>query len=116
MKKLLVKALINAFEMEKEDAIAVAKTVENVFKGEDEVEDMSIDKHVRSLFYELQRKRLLRLRREEYKEKTKFIRRYYWSFDNKAIREEAYRTSKEDPYAIYRKIPEKAWLIQTYNT
>lgn len=116
MKRLFVKALKNAFDMEKEDAIAVAKTVEDVFHGEDEVEDMTIDKHVRSLFYELQRKKLLKLRREEYKEKTKFIRKYYWSFNQKAIKEEAYRTFEEEPYQIYQKIPKKAWLVHSYNT
>ena len=85
MKKLFIKALRNAFNMEKGDAITLAKTVEDVFKGKEEVEDMSIDKYTRSLFYELQREKLLKLRREEFKENGKFIRKYYWSFDEKAI-------------------------------
>ena len=68
MKRLLAKALKNRFEMAKEDAIALAKTVEGIFDGEEEVEDMSIDKYSRALFYELQRERLLKIRREEFKE------------------------------------------------
>jgi hypothetical protein len=52
MKKLFVKALENIFEMEKEDAKVLAKTVEGVFHGEKEIEDMTIDKYTRSLFYE----------------------------------------------------------------
>ena len=116
MKRLLVKALKNKFSMAKEDACALAKTVESIFNGKEEIEDMSIDKHVRSLFYELQRERLLKLRRDEYKEKGKYIRKYYWSFNQKAIREEAYRSPEEEPYKIYEKIPKRAWLVHTSNT
>ena len=115
MKRLLVKALKNKFSMAKEDAVALAKTIENIFNGEKEIEDMNIDKYARALFYELQRERLLRLRREEYKENGKFIRKYYWSFNNDIIREEAYKKYKEEAkYEIYKKIPKNAWLVHTY--
>jgi transcription initiation factor IIE alpha subunit len=111
---LLVKALKNVFDMSKEDAKALAKTVENVFNGEKEIEDMTVDKHVRSIFYELQKEKLLKLRREEYKEKGKFIRKYYWSFNNEIIKEEAQRKQcEEDPYKIYEKIPRSAWLLHS---
>ena len=50
MKHLLVQALKNCFEMGKEDARALAKTVEQIFDGQDEIEDMSIDKYSRALF------------------------------------------------------------------
>jgi len=115
MKRLLVKALTNLFDMEKMDALAVARTVEDVFKGKEEIEDMGIDKHVRSLFYELEREKLLKLRREESKEKGTFIRKYYWSFDSQGIKQGAYRTFSEEPYCIYQKIPKKAWLTRSYN-
>ena len=49
----------NMFEMRKEDAIALAKTVEEIFKGQEEIEDMTIDKYTRALFYDLQREKLL---------------------------------------------------------
>lgn len=114
MKKLLVKALKNRFSMEKEDAIALAKTVEGIFNGEKEVEDMSIDKYARSLFYELQREKLLKTRREEVKEEGKIIRRFYWSFDNKTIKKAAYEKHTEEPYKIYKKIPKKAWETRSY--
>jgi len=118
MKKLLIKALENVFEMKKEDAKNLAKTVEEIFNGEKEIEDMTIDKYSRSLFYELHREKLLRLRREEYKEQGKFIRKYYWSFDNDAIRAGANRKPvlEESPYQIYQKIPRSAWLTHSYNT
>jgi len=115
MKRLLAKALKNRFEMAKEDAVALAKTVEGIFDGETEVEDMSIDKYSRALFYELQREKLLRIRREEFKEDGKFIRKYYWSFSDKNIKQAAYETHKEEPYQIYKKIPKDAWLAH-YNT
>ena len=114
MKRLLSKALKNRFNMTKEDANALTKTVEEIFNGAEEVEDMSIDKYSRALFYELQRERLLKLRREEYKEKGKFIRKYYWSFNNDIIRETAYEKHKKDKYKIYKKIPESAWLTNSY--
>jgi len=118
MKRLFVKALENIFEMKREDARGLAKTVEEIFHGEKEIEDMTIDKYARSLFYELHREKLLRLRREEYREKGKYIRKYYWSFDNDAIRQEAYQkiVLEESPYNIYQKIPRSAWLVHSYNT
>ncbi len=118
MKKLFVKALENIFEMEKEDAKVLAKTVEEIFHGEREIEDMTIDKYTRSLFYELHREKLLRLRREECRENGRYMRKYYWSFDNNSIRQEACRKpALEEPlYNIYQMIPRNAWLIRSYNT
>ena len=115
MKRLLAKALKNRFEMAKEDAIALAKTVEGIFDGEEEVEDMSIDKYSRALFYELQRERLLKIRREEFKEDGKFIRKYYWSFNDNTIKKAAYEKHVEDPFKIYKKLPKDAWLAHNNN-
>ncbi|KYK34831.1 MAG: hypothetical protein AYK22_04560 [Thermoplasmatales archaeon SG8-52-3] len=112
MKQLLIKALKNRFDMSKEDAVALAKTVEGIFKGKEEIEDMTIDKYVRALFYDLQREKLLKIRREEFKEKGKQMRKYYWSFDNDRIKEVAVEEKREDPFNIYKKIPKDAWMIQ----
>jgi hypothetical protein len=100
--------------MSNEDAKALTRTVEGIFKGRNEVEDMSIDKYARSLFYELQREKLLKIRREEFKEKSKYIRKYYWSFNNEIIKEEAYRINREDKFKIYEKIPKEAWLTHLH--
>ncbi|MCX6664972.1 MAG: hypothetical protein NT038_02760 [Euryarchaeota archaeon] len=115
MKRLLIKALTNVFDMQKEDAHELAKTVEKTFRGKEEVEDMTVDKYVRSMFYELQREQLLKLRREEIKENGKQTRKFYWSFDNKGIKDGACRKIEEEPYKIYEKIPRKAWLSHAYN-
>ncbi len=114
MKRLLLQALKNRFNMTKEDAIELTKTIEKIFDGQEEIEDMTIDKYARSLFYELQRERLLKLRREEFKEQGKYIRKYYWSFNNDIIREVAFEKLKEEPYKIYKKIPKDAWLTHSY--
>jgi len=114
MKRLLAQALKNRFRMEKEDATALAKTVEKIFNGEKEIDDMSIDKYARSLLYELQREKLLKTRREEFKEEGKIIRKFYWSFNNDLIKQAAYEKLKENPYKIYKKIPKNAWLTHSY--
>lgn len=116
MKRLLVQALKNRFEMTKEDAIAVAKTIEEIFNGQDEVEDMSIDKYSRALIYELHYQKLLKQRREEFKEKGKIIRKYFWSFNNKIIKEVANQKSQIDQYNIYKKIPKEAWVTHSYSS
>jgi hypothetical protein len=117
MNTLFVKALKNGFDMSKEDAAALAQTVQKVFKKSKEVEDMSLHKDVRSIFNDLHQKNLLYLRREEISEKGKSIRKYYWSFNNDGIRTEAYRRPvEESPYEIYKKIPENAWLLHSCNT
>jgi hypothetical protein len=109
-----MKALKNKFNMGKEDAISLAKTVESIFMGKEEIEDADIDKYARALLYDLQRERFLKIRREENKEKGKYIRKYYWSFNNEIIREEAYKKYKmEEKYKIYQKIPKNAWLTHS---
>jgi len=116
MKRLLVLALKNRFEMAKDDAAALAKTVEEIFDGKKEIEDMSIDKYSRALFYELQRQKLLKQRREEYKEKGKIMRKYYWSFNDEIIKRAAYEKHLEDHYKIYKKIPKEAWISHSYSS
>ena len=116
MNKLLVNALKNAFQMKKEDAIGLAKTVENIFKGRKEVEDMSIDKYQRALLYELQKENLLKLRREELKEEGKKLRKYYWSFNHDQIQQEAHKKQKKQQYTIYKQIPSQAWNSRSQNT
>jgi hypothetical protein len=110
MKKIFIKALKNTFNMDENDAIELAHTVETIFNGNKEIEDMSIDKYMRSLFYELEREGFLKLRREEIKENGKIMRKFYWSFDNKRIKEGANKTSKEEEWKIYKDIPSNAWI------
>lgn len=112
MNDIFVLALKNKFRMEQEDAVELANTVESVFKGKEEVEDMTIDKYIRALFFELEREKLLKLRREEYKEKGRIIRKFYWSFNTQGIHEVACEKVTEDEYKIYKNIPKEAWLAR----
>jgi 23S rRNA U2552 (ribose-2'-O)-methylase RlmE/FtsJ len=66
-RRKLVKALQRAFNMIADDAKQLAETVEHVFQGEDEVNDEDLNKDVRSLFYSLEREKLMNIRRTEYK-------------------------------------------------
>lgn len=117
MNTLFKRALKNGFDMTNEDAEALARTINKAFRGRKEVEDMTLDKHVRSLFYELHQKHYLTLRREEVKENGKFIRKFYWSFDQNGIRDGAKRRlTIEAPYAVYDRIPRDAWLVHSQNT
>ena len=114
MNKLFIKALIKKYDMEKEDAVELAKTIDKIFKGKKEVEDTSIDKYSRALFYELQKEKLLKIRREEKKSQGKVLRRYYWSYDMKIIKDEANKKLIEDKYKIYDKIPRSVWVHHVY--
>jgi hypothetical protein len=117
MNTLFKRALKNGFDMTNEDADALARTINKAFHGRKEVEDMSLDKHVRSLFYELHQMHFLSLRREEVKENGKCIRKFYWSFDSDGIKGGAKRKLiLEEPYAVYERIPRDAWLIHSQNT
>ena len=116
--EVLVKALEHSFDMDYDDARGLAKVVRSAFKRKSEVEDMSLDKHVRSIFYELHKKHLLMLRREELREKGKIIRKYFWSFDLEKIKKcaSAPPMSKEDPYGVYGNIPREAWILRSKYT
>ena len=96
--------------MDENDAIELANTVDTIFNGNEEIEDMSIDKYMRSLFYELEREGFLKLRREEIKENGKIMRKFYWSFDYIKIKEGANRKSKIEEWKIYKDIPSNAWI------
>ncbi len=116
MNKLLIEALKNTFEMNYEDAVGLATTVENIFNGQKEIEDMTIDKYSRALFYELQRQNILKIRREELKEQGKAMRKFYWSLDKNRIKEEARRKQQTAIFKIYENIPKNAWLHRMNNT
>ena len=116
MNKLLIEALKNTFNMNHEDAVGLASTVENIFNGKKEIEDMTIDKYARSLFYELQHQNLLKIRREELKEKGKAMRKFYWSLDKQRIKEGARRKQQKELYRIYQDIPASAWVQRLNNT
>jgi hypothetical protein len=105
----LAAILRRKLQMLKEDALAVASTVESAFQGRDEVSDDALDKDLRQLFYDLQDEKILDVRRQEFTQDGRLLRGYYWH-----IREEAAELPKHvaefDPTEkLYRRLPEQAW-------
>lgn len=110
----LEQALTRAFDMDALDARATAETVTSVFQGEDEVNDEDLDKEIRSLFYSLEKEKLLNVRRTEYKFEGQTRRAYFWRFNDleqwpftgerqKALQEELEATQ------VYRALPPNLW-------
>lgn len=111
--KLLYKALKNRFDMSDDDAEALTKIVKEIFNGRKEVEDSSLDKYVRALLYELQKERFVKVRREEYIERNRFLRKYYWYLNMDVIKKEANKDIEEDFGKIYRTLPKRVWLSRS---
>lgn len=112
--KKLERALRQAFNMMREDAAATARVVETAFRGEDEVNDEDLDKEIRSLFYTLEKERLLQVRRTEYKFEGQVRRAYFWrlnKLDEWALDDFGPVLSKDDIDAsrLYRSLPQENW-------
>lgn len=114
-KRKLAKALQRAFNMLADDAKQLAETVEGVFQGEDEVNDEDLDKDVRSLFYSLEREKLMTIRRTEYKFEGQVRRAYFWQFTDldKLLRETQPPSKQElellEMGKLYKQMPQEIW-------
>lgn len=114
-KRKLVRALQRAFNMLAEDAKQLAETVEGVFQGEEEVNDEDLDKDIRSLFYSLEREKLMTIRRTEYKFEGQVRRAYFWQFADldRMLNEAAQPTKQEleliEMSRLYRQLPQNLW-------
>lgn len=108
--KLLFKAFKNKFDMSDDDAKKLAKIISGIFKGRKEIDDASLSKYVRSLLYDLQNERIVKVRREEIKKRNKSFRKYYWYLNMEVINEEANREVDNDPGKIYRVLAKRVWL------
>ena len=108
--KLLFKAFKNRFDMSDEDAKKLARIISNIFRNSDEIDDASIDKYVRSLLYDLQNERFVKVRREEIKKRNRLFRKYYWYLNMEVIKKEANKSIEDDPGRIYRMLAKRVWL------
>lgn len=107
------------FGMPWDDAAAVARTVEDLFNGRRELDDEALDKELRAMFYDLQAKDVLRIRREEFNSSEgKTLRAFYWRLNEetleearrKAARSHAERATESSTQDdVYDKLPEEAW-------
>ena len=96
--------------MLREDAAAVAKVVEEAFRGESELDDDLLDPHLRQVFYDLQDSDVLKVRREEVVEEGRLMRRYNWSVQEEAGLAPRARTADHDALGdLYGGLNDVAW-------
>lgn len=105
----LVEALRNKMRMLKEDALAVAHTVESAFAGQDEVPDDHLDKDLRQVFYDLQDEKILDVRRRDYVEDGRLLRGYFWHVRDDGGAPIVERGPEDPAQRLYRRLPEAAW-------
>ncbi len=96
--------------MLREDAMAVAKVVEEAFQGRSELDDDRLDPELRQVFYDLQDEHILQVRRQEYEEDGRRLRGYFWSIDDGDRRVDVAPRAIRDPDAeLYEELTEHAW-------
>lgn len=112
-RETLVAALRDRFDMAAEDAQAIADTLAEVFAGEVEVDDETIDPSVRSIFYTLEAKKILAFRRFEYQLETGERRRgFAWRIREEALAPGATTIPVESEEDVYANLPRDAWARQ----
>ncbi len=107
---LLETALVQAFNMDDDDAQATAAVILEAFGGSEEIADDDLPADLRSIFYTLEGKRLMSFRREDrVNEEGAKRRAFYW----RVREEELSRTAAESEPALdadlYDSIPMEAW-------
>lgn len=96
--------------MLREDASAVAKVVEEAFRGESELDDDMLDPQLRQVFYDLQDGDILKVRREEVMEEGRLMRRYNWSVQDDARLSPRMRRAEHDEFEdLYEGLKDVAW-------
>ncbi len=96
--------------MLQEDALAVAHTVEEAFRGEDELNDEFLDASLRSVFYSLQDEGVLAIRRTEYQSDGRARRAYFWAVtDGEALPDSAAARRAEHNQRLYARLGDDAW-------
>lgn len=106
----LVRLLRARMRMLREDATAVAKVVEEAFKGRSELDDDNLDPQLRQVFYDLQDEKVLKVRRTEYEKDGRRLRGYFWSIDESAPSLARFRRDEGDPVEeVYDRLRDDAW-------
>lgn len=106
----LARLLRERMRMLREDATAVAKVVEEAFRGESELDDDRLDPHLRQVFYDLQDEKILQVRRQEYRKDGHVKRGYYWSIDGAPGEVDRWARQPVDRDAgVYDELSDSAW-------
>lgn len=107
----LVRALRDKMRMLSEDARAVARVVEDAFRGGDAVDDEDLDAEMRQLFYDLQDAQVLDVQRREYQCDGRLLRGYTWHVNEAAHLDHPapVRPHVSEEEAVYDQLPVQAW-------
>lgn len=112
-RQALAEALRDRFDMAAEDAEAIAATLAEVFGGEMEVNDETLDPSVRSIFYTLEAKKILTFRRFEYTIETGERRRgFAWRIREEALQPPGVEIPVETEEDVYANLPRDVWARQ----
>lgn len=109
----LVTALRERFDMASDDATEIADTIAEVFAGNEEVIDETIDPSIRSIFYTLEAKKILTFRRFEYNLETGERRRgFAWRIREAALSPVGTSIPIEAEEDVYANLPRDVWARQ----
>lgn len=106
----LLQLLLGRMRMVREDAMAVARVVEEAFAGASELDDERIDKDLRQVFYSLQDEKVLDVRREERREDGAPRRHYLWHVrDGEDLFGLESTPQRDASERLYEKLANDAW-------
>src|SRR5438128_681735 len=105
----LVHLLLERMRMVREDALAVASVVEGAFKGQSEVDDETIGKDLRQVFYDLQNEKILDIRREEVRVDGVDRRHYLWHIRDELALETPIQVAPDPAERLYHRLADQAW-------
>jgi hypothetical protein len=105
----LVQLLAERMRMLREDAVAVAKVVEDAFAGASELDDEVIGKDLRQVFYDLQDEKVLEIRREERRSDAGAQRFYLWRIREQQDLPVPDLPTPDATERLYARLEEQAW-------
>lgn len=95
--------------MVREDALAVASVVEEAFQGRSELDDETLHKDVRQVFYDLQNEKILDIRREETRIDGVDRRHYLWRIRDDLPLDAGPAAERDPTERLYRRLGDEAW-------
>lgn len=105
----LAQLLRERMRMVREDALAVAKVVEEAFQGRSELDDELLHKDVRQVFYDLQNEKILDVRREEVRQDGVARRHYLWRIREDAPLDAPQPSPMDPAERLYVRLDDEAW-------
>lgn len=108
----LASALEREMDMDGSDARQIAGIVLAAFDDREELDDREIDSDVRSVFYELEERKLLDFRRETYRNDEGHKRRaFFWTIRWEVVEpeDEGESSDGETEDTVYDELPNNAW-------